>query len=143
MQYELCIKLGGIFHLICALFHVVSPRIFKWRENLNILPEENKATIKESLYISNICILLFWLILAYIPFFYPHELLTTSMGKSLLTCIIIIWIIRIFILHPIFSDIKKKFSIIRIIFFLSGFLLFLLPWIKYIFLIKYWTWSVK
>jgi hypothetical protein len=132
MSYELLIQLGGIFHLICGLFHIIFPRMFKWEENLSKLPETNKAAIKESLYLSNISILLFWLILAYILFFFPHELLTTSMGKSLLTCIVIKWIIRIFILHPIFSDIKQKFSIIRILFFFSGFLFFLIPWIKYV-----------
>jgi hypothetical protein len=134
MQYELLIKCGGIFHLICAAFHIIFPRMFKWEENLSTLPESNKTIIKESLYISNICILLFWLILAYIPFFYSYEMLTTQIGKSLLTCIVIKWIIRIFILHPIFSDIKSKVSIMRVVFFLSGFTLFLIPWIKYILL---------
>ena len=107
--------------------------MFKLKENLSKLPDENKVVIEESLYISNICILLFWLILAYIPFFFAHELLTTQIGKSFLTCIIIKLIIRIFVLHPIFSDIKTRFSIIRILFFISGFLLFLIPWIKCIF----------
>ena len=135
MHYELLIKLGGIFHLICGLFHIIFPKIFKWEDNLNDLPETKRKIIKESLYLSNICILLFWLILAYIPFFYSQEMLTTKIGRALLTCIVIKWVIRIFILHPIFSGIKSKLSISRILFFLAGFLLFLIPWIK-IFIIK-------
>jgi hypothetical protein len=132
MNDKLLIKLGGIFHLICALFHIIFPVMFKWKENLDKLPQENKVNIKEILHVSDICVLMFWLILAYIPFFFPQELLTSSIGKSLLTCIVILWFILIFILHPLFSDIKKKLSIIRVIFFLSGYLLFFIPWLKHI-----------
>lgn len=132
MKYELLIKLGGVFHLICASFHIIFPAMFKWKEILRNLPDSNKKILKESLYISNICILLFWLILAYIPFFYSNDMLTTQMGNALLTCIVIKWSIRIFILHPIFSDIKTKLSIMRVVFFLSGFSLFVIPWIHYI-----------
>lgn len=132
MQYESLIKMGGIFHLICALFHIVFPRMFKWDGHLAQLPEPGRKTIRESLYISNVCILMFWLILAYIPFFFSREMLTTQMGKSLLTCIVIKWIIRIFILHPVFSDIKTRLSILRVIFFIAGFALFLIPWLDYV-----------
>ena len=132
MRYEVLIKLGGLFHLICALFHVVYPRMFRWNKKLSNLPEINKSIIKENLYISNSCIFLFWLILAFLPFIYSRELLTIPLGKGLLTCIVIFWFIRIFILHPVFSDIKQRLSIIRIVFFLCGFLLFLIPWVKFI-----------
>ena len=131
MNYELLIKLGGVFHVICAAFHIIFPRMFKWKEHLDSLPVPGKNVIKENLYISNICMLLFWLILACIPFFYSHEMLSTQIGKALLTCIVVLWIVRIFILHPVFSDIKSKLSIARVIFFLCGFSLFLIPWIRY------------
>jgi hypothetical protein len=50
---------------------------------------------------------------AYIPFFYSNELLTTQLGKAVLTCIIFFWVVRIFILQPIFhKDIEaaKRFE---------------------------------
>jgi hypothetical protein len=132
LKYEFLIQLGGIFHLICGLFHIIFPRMFKWKEHLRGLSKDDLKIIKENLYISNICIMLFWFILAYIPFFFAHEILTTQIGKTLLTAIIIKWIIRIFILHPIYSNVKEKLSILRVLFFLTGFLLFFIPWIMYI-----------
>ena len=130
LKYEFLIQLGGIFHFICGLSHIIFPRMFKWKEHLSGLSKKDLKVIKENLYVSNICIMLFWFILAYIPFFFPHEILTTPIGKTLLTAIVIKWIIRIFILHPIFSNIKEKLSILRVVFFFIGFLLFFIPWIK-------------
>jgi hypothetical protein len=128
-KYEFLIQMGGVFHFICGLFHIIFPRMFKWEGHLSGLPKEDLKIIKENLYISNICIMLFWFILAYIPFFFPHEILTTPIGKTLLTAIVIIWLIRIFVLHPIFSNIKEKLSILRVLFFFIGFLLFFISWI--------------
>ncbi|MDR0232732.1 MAG: hypothetical protein LBI82_11525 [Dysgonamonadaceae bacterium] len=128
-QYEFLIQLGGIFHFICGLFHLIFPRMFKWEEHLSGLSKEDLKVIKGNLYTSNICVMLFWFMLAYIPFFFPHEILTTQIGKALLTAIVVIWIIRIFILHPVFSNIKEQLSILRVAFFFIGFLLFFIPWI--------------
>jgi len=128
-KYEFLIQLGGIFHFICSFFHIIFPRMFKWKEHLSGLSKEDLKFIKENIYTSNICVMLFWFMLAYIPFFFPLEILTTQIGRTLLTAIVIIWIIRIFILHPIFSNLKEKLSILRVIFFFIGFLLFFIPWI--------------
>jgi hypothetical protein len=89
LQYEVLIQLGGICHLICGLFHLIFPRMFKWNEHLRGLSNNDLKIIKGNLYTSNICMMLFWFILAFIPFFFPHEILTTQMGKALLTAIII------------------------------------------------------
>ena len=59
-------------------------------------------------------------------------MLATQIGRALLSCIVIFWVIRIFIVHPVFSDIKSKLSIARVLFFLAGFSLFLIPWIRYV-----------
>ncbi len=37
MNNELLIKVGGIFNLICGLFRIVFPKLFKWDENLAFL----------------------------------------------------------------------------------------------------------
>lgn len=127
MPNELFLKLGAIFHLICALFHIAFPKMFNWKENLSELSADKRLIIKQNLHIMNICLLLFWLVFAIVPFFFSTELLTTSIGKTILILIIGFWIIRIFILQPIFVGVKTKESWQMIIFFLVGFIFFAIP----------------
>ena len=102
MPYELFLKMGAVFHLICALFHTAFPKMFNWNENLSELSEEKSIIIKQNLHIMNICLLIFLLIFAIVPFFFSSELLATSIGNTILFLIIVFWIIRIFILQPLF-----------------------------------------
>jgi hypothetical protein len=127
MPNELFLKIGAVFHIICALFHIVFPKMFNWKENLSELSGDKKFIIEQNLHIMNICLLLFWLVFAIVPFFFSSELLTTSIGKSILVLIIVFWIIRIFILQPIYVGIKTKESWQMIIFFLFGFIFFVIP----------------
>jgi len=129
MNYVLLIQIGGVFHLICAFSHLFFPKTFHWKENLKELPADKKIKIKNTMYLSNTCTLLFWLILSYIPVFYAKEILSTQMGRAILTLIVLFWIVRIFILQPIFSSYKTREFWIRTIFFLIGFIVFLIPWI--------------
>ena len=127
MSNELLLKLGGIFHLICALFHIVFPRMFNWDENLSELSGEKNIIIQPNLHIMNLSLLLLWLIFAVVPFFFPSELLTTSIGKTILFSILVFWIIRIVVLQPILAGIKTKESWQQIIFFSVGVIFFIVP----------------
>lgn len=127
MPNELFLKIGAIFHLVCALFHIAFPKIFNWNEKLSELPTEKSLIIKQNLHIMNICLLLFWLVFAIVPFFFSSELLTTSIGKTVLILIIAFWVIRIFILQPIVVGVKTKESWQMIIFFLVGLVFFIIP----------------
>lgn len=124
------IKIGGIFHLICALSHLLFPMVFKWNDNLRELPISNQKKLKKILNVSNLSTMMFWVILSYIPLFYSYDMITTQIGKALLTSIVIFWIVRIFVLQPIIVGIKEKESLLRIPFFLTGFIFFLIPWIR-------------
>lgn len=132
MANEILIKIGSIFHLICALSHLFFPKVFKWDDNLKELPVIKQNKIKQILNISNFSTMMFWLILAYIPFVYSYELTTTQIGKTILTAINLFWIIRIFVLQTIIVGIKTKESWLRISFFTVGFIFFFIPWISVI-----------
>lgn len=127
MPNELLLKIGAVFHLICALFHIAFPKMFNWNENLSELSGDKSVIIKQNLHIMNICLLLFWLVFAIVPFLFSSELLTTSIGKTILLFIIVFWLIRIFILQPIFMGVKTKESWQMILFFLFGFIFFAIP----------------
>jgi hypothetical protein len=117
MNTVLFIQIGGIFHLICACSHLFFPKTFRWEENLKELPADKKKRIKNILYLSNTCTLLFWLILSYIPLFYAEEVLQTPMGRAFLTLLVLFWTVRIFVLQPIFSSYKTREFWVRTIFF--------------------------
>ncbi len=133
MTNETLIKIGSVFHLSCSLSHLFFPIAFKWEENLIGLSLDKKAKIRQHLSVSNLSAMMFWLILSYIPFFYSYELTMTNIGKSLLTSIVIFWVVRIFILQPVIFGLKTKESLLRTVFFLTGFVFFLIPWIRVIF----------
>lgn len=133
MTNEVLLRFGAIYHLICALSHVVFPKVFKWEDNLKELPTSKRMVIWNNLNISNLCMLLFWLVFAYISFAFSNDLMTTHIGKTVLTCIVIVWIVRIFVIQPLFGGLKTKESIFRTIFFSFGFVLYLIPWISVFF----------
>lgn len=133
MINEILIKIGAIFHLICAMTHLLFPRVFKWNDNLRELPINKQEKLKQMLNVSNFSTMMFWIMLSYIPLFYSHDLITTQIGKALLTSIVIFWFVRIFVLQLIIVGIKAKESLFRIPFFLTGLTFFFIPWFRVIF----------
>jgi hypothetical protein len=130
MSNVLLLKIGAVFHLVCALMHLAFPKMLNLKENLSELSPKRRIIIEPAFHIMNFCILVFLLVFAIIPFYFPSELLATSIGKTFLASIIAFWAIRIFILQPIFIGLKAKESWQMIIFFLIGFILFLIPGIN-------------
>lgn len=130
MSNELLLKIGGVFHLLCAVLHIFMPKMGGWKERLKKIPEEDRDLVEQPLYIMNLCLLVIWVIFAIIPFFYTDAILKTALGNALLTAIVIFWLIRIFILQPYYIGIKSKISIQIILTFLVGLILFGIPWIN-------------
>ena len=130
MGKELLLKIGGIYNILCALLHVIMPRRYKWDDILQQLPDNIRLLIKPSLYIMNWCLVIFWLILAYIALVHTSELLLPGLGRTLLASIVIFWVIRIFVLQPVYIGIQYPRSWIMIGFFLVGLILFVVPLVQ-------------
>ena len=130
---ELLIKIGGIHLLICGIFHLFFPKMFQWEKRLADLSGENKFRILNTLKLMNWNQLIFWLILAYISLFFSDELLSSPLGKSILTIIVLFWIIRILIFQPLYVGFKTGISKLQILFFIPGLTLFIIPWINAMF----------
>lgn len=124
------IKAGGIFLFICAIFHLVFPHIYHWQNKVTRLGKEDATAISNTLKLMNYCQFILWLIFAIITFFFSQELLSTQLGKSILSLIVLFWIIRIFLLHPLYVGFKTTLSKWQILFFVAGLTLFLIPWIN-------------
>jgi len=115
---------GGIFNLAFAIFHILFWKIFNWKTELKKLDFMNSAIMQ----VLNLCLTFCFLIFAYISFFHHKELLTTSIGKSLLAGISIFWLLRA-IEQIIFFGIKHWQSIIFLLVFVGGAILYAIPFI--------------
>ena len=126
------IQIGGIFYLILAIFHLFYPRLFRWKSNLEGLEVKRRYVIKQNLYVSNASMFVLWLFFSFLSLFYARELLLTSIGKGILIGIVVFWIIRIFVIQPIYIGIKTEESIIRGLFFIVGAAFYLIPLVSLI-----------
>lgn len=133
MEMITILKIGGGYNILCALLHVAFPGMFKWGEILKLLPEEKEPFLSQPLYIMNWCLMIFWLILAYIPVFHGDELLKPGIGRTLLFSIVLFWIIRLFILQPLYIGMKEPVSWVMSVFWLIGLILFAVPLIQSVF----------
>ena len=77
---RLLIQIGGVLWLICFVFHILFWRLFDWKHGLESIAKVNKGIIQ----VLNLCLMLCFLIFAYISLVQTDELLTSSLGKSLI-----------------------------------------------------------
>ena len=90
MSPEFSILLGGVFCVALVVFHLSFWRLFNWREDLRNLTYLNRAVMQ----LLNLALTFFFAIVAYISFFHRPELMTTSLGKTLLVLIAVLWLLR-------------------------------------------------
>ena len=90
MKIEILLHIGGIFHLIWALFDSFWPRIFNWKETLSSLDDLHRVLLP---IISKLLVILY-LAIAYISLFHTVDLITSNLGKTLLIFITVYWVVR-------------------------------------------------
>jgi hypothetical protein len=85
------ILFGGVLWVICFVFHIFFWKLFDWKNDLESVKKVNKGIIQ----VLNLCLMLCFLIFAYISLFQADELLTTSVGKTLIAGMALFGIFRI------------------------------------------------
>jgi hypothetical protein len=113
---------GGIYMLALIVFHVLFWRIFRWPESLSPLNKVNKSTMQ----VLNLSITFIFAIFAYISFVHTEELVNTSLGKTMLILISLLWLIRA-VLQVIFYGFRHSASVGLTAFFLLGAMLYGIP----------------
>lgn len=119
---ELIIKLGGIYHILLIIFHLLFWRIFNWQQDLRSLSFINRQTIQ----VLNITLIFVFLIFAWISLLHTQELLSTPLGNNLLISISLLWIGRS-VLQIVFYKLTHWASFILLGYFLAGSLLYGIP----------------
>ncbi|MFK8011673.1 MAG: hypothetical protein AB8B80_06505 [Marinicellaceae bacterium] len=119
------LKLGAIFHIIFALFHLLFWKLFDWVQDLKKLSHMNKSVMQ----ILNLRLIFVFLIFAYISYFNSSEMLTTKLGQTLTLAIALFWGFRSFE-QILYFGVKKFASNILLLLFISGTLIY--GWIYYL-----------
>lgn len=119
MDAELIVRLAGGYNVLCAILHVLFPKMLRWKDDLRSLAPANRAAMK----IMNLCLTVFWLIFGYLYLFHAPEIVGTGLGRSILISMIVFWAIRIFVLQPVYLGLKTGASVQMAVFFLIGLLL--------------------
>ena len=114
--------LCGIYNLTFAVFHICFWKIFKWNEDLKRTSTASRAIIQ----ILNIRLIYIFILMAFIYFIYPEQLLGSKIGFVLLLGFLGFWIGRT-IEQFIFLRIKSKMVTTLTIVFLIGIIIHLLP----------------
>jgi len=112
---EILLKVGGIYNLAFAVFHLFFWKIFKWDSELSSLNFLNSAIMQ----VLNLCLTFCFLIFFCISVFHSSELLSTSLGRSILMCISIFWLLRA-VEQILFFKLKHWGSIVFLITFICG-----------------------
>lgn len=117
--------IGGFLWLAVFVFHVFFWKLFKWKQELNKLSDVNRAVMQ----VLNLCLMLVFLIFAYISIFHADELLTTDLGKSVLIGIVLFGIFRS-VEQVIFFDLKDIRSKFVFLVALIGTVIYTIPLIS-------------
>ena len=116
------IIIGGFLWLAFFVFHIFFWKLFDWKYDLENLTNTNKAIMQ----VLNLCLMLVFLIFAYVSIFQTDELLTTSLGKTLLAGMALFGIFRA-IEQVIFFDLKHIRSKAVLVVALIGTAIYLIP----------------
>ena len=119
---ETLLFLGGIFHVGFAVFHLTFWKIFNWKDDLASLTHINRSIMQ----ILNLRLTSVFLIIAYISLFYRPELISTSLGKTLLISISLFWFFRT-IEQIAFFGVNNGISFTLTLIFFAGGVLYLSP----------------
>ena len=119
---ELLIKAGGIYNIVIVIFHLLFWRIFNWKEDLRSLSFLNRAIMQ----VLNLSLTFAFVIFSYISLVHTKELISTSLGQSLLGLIALFWLARS-VEQVVFFKLKNWRSIAFLVFFLVGTVLYAVP----------------
>ena len=122
MDKTLLLSLCGFYNLAFAIFHLFFWKLFKWKDDFRKNSVGNRAIVQ----ILNIRLIYIFLLMAFIYFVYPQQLLETELGLVLLIGFLGFWVGRT-IEQFIFLRVKSKMVTILTIVFFFGIIIHLLP----------------
>jgi hypothetical protein len=119
---KILIIIGGFLWLAFFVFHIFFWKLFDWKHDLEKLTNTDKAVMQ----VLNLCLMLCFLIFAYISIFQADELLATNLGKTLLVGMVLFGLFRA-VEQVIFFNLKHIRSKIVLFVALLGTMIYAIP----------------
>lgn len=116
------ILLCGLYCIGMAIFHMMFPKLFDWKQDLQHLKVANRAIIQ----ILNLRLIYFFILVALLCFIFPKELTSTALGQFFMVGMSVFWFTRT-IEQFIFLRINHPMVHLLTYLFLVGAILFLAP----------------
>jgi hypothetical protein len=116
------IYIGGFYHIAFAVFHLLFWRLFDWKNDLRQLSFINRGVMQ----ILNLRIIYVFLAIAFLSFFFAENLLSTVLGKAIMTAISLFWLMRA-AEQIVFFGLRKAASALIFLVFLFGAGVYLFP----------------
>jgi hypothetical protein len=119
---ETVILIGGFYNIALIIFHGMFWKIFNWKKELQRMTFLNGNIFQ----ILNLSLTFAFIIFAYLSILYNEELVSSELGKSILSLISFFWFFRA-LQQIYFFGIKNKTSLLFFIFFLFGSFIYIYP----------------
>ncbi len=107
---------GGVLHAGWAVFHVLFPRIFKWREALAPLDSLNRSIYQ----VANLCLAFFFAAAAYLSLAFGPELLASRLGRKLIAIYGAFWLLRLGLQFRFFRAVHPVSLLMSLLFALTA-----------------------
>ncbi len=82
--------LGGTYSLGFAVYHCLFWKVFRWQEDFRSLSRINRSITQ----VINVMLTYVLFVFAYVSFFHWQDLISTDLGRVILTCISVFWFLR-------------------------------------------------
>jgi len=122
MSDEALLAIGGAYHLAFAIFHLFFWRLFRWKSELAKLSSINRNVMQ----ILNLRITYLALVFSYLSFALPEDLLSTTLGRTMLGAIALFWAMRA-VEQVWFFGVRSRLSNAFVAVFLAGAALYAIP----------------
>ena len=113
---------GGIFNIGFTIFHLFFWKLFDWKKDLASLTPVNRSVMQ----ILNLCLTFMIFMMSYVSLFLPREMLTTSLGRSLLIAFALFWFLRMLEQVFVFEE-RIRLSTVFSMIFLLGSIFYIVP----------------
>jgi hypothetical protein len=119
---EILLTIGAIYSIGFVIFHIMFWKIFHWKAALRSITRINRGIMQ----VMNLRLIYVFLFFAYVSYFQQNALLSTPLGKIILSFISIFWLMRA-VEQIIFFDRKNSVSMVLTAVFAIGGFLYLIP----------------
>jgi hypothetical protein len=119
---ETLLKIGGVYFIALAIFHMGFWKIFKWDKELKKVSFLNRCVMQ----VLNLCLTFVFAVFAYISIVHSYDLIQTNLGRVILVSIAALLAFRA-VLQVVYFKLSNPLSFGFLLFFIGGSLIYAVP----------------